>query len=257
MQNIKTKILLNRWELETILKIILFVQIIINLFSFNYPKWVTLVLPIITLFELSLFVMFYVVTTRIESEILQNLDIEVLEKYISNIERRQFKGRSKNIYLFKLSNYYYILGQFEKSIELLKTIEFEKLQSGPYSALDYYFQAYLSRVKMKRWDKIENIKNHFLSYQSNKMSEYRKKEFYTTFLETFDKLFIQKSSVSNLVLPENNPYEYVRAHYLYAVNALNQADETKAKSEFQKIIDYSGKLYMVKEAKEWLNNKQM
>ena len=89
------------------------------------------------------------------------------------------------------------------------------------------------------------------------MSEYRKKEFYTTFVETFDKLFIQKSSVSNLVLPENNPYEYVRAHYLYALNALNHADEIKAKSEFQKIIDYSDKLYMVKEAREWLNNNQM
>lgn len=253
MKDLKTRILLNRWQIEKVLKIVLLVQVLFNIASYSYPRWLTAVLPIITLFELSLLVMFYVVITRIESEILQNLDIEVLEKYISNIERRQFKGRSKNIYFFKLSNYYYILGQFEKSIELLKTIEFEKLPSGPYSALDYYFQAYLLRVKMKRWDKIENIKNHFLSYQSNKMSEYRKKEFYTTFLEIFDKLFIQKSSVSNLVLPENNPYEYVRAHYLYAVNALNQADETKAKSEFQKIIDFSDKLYMVKEAKRKLD----
>lgn len=257
MQKMKTKILLNRWRLERSIKMIVFVQIIINLCSFNYPKWLTLVLPIMTLLELSSLALFYFMVTRIETEILQSLNIEVLEKYISKIESRNFRGKTKNIYLFKLSSYYYMFGQFEKSIELLKKVEFEKLPSGSYSALDYYFQAYLSRVKMQSWDKIENIKNHFLSYQSNKMSEYKKKQFYLSYIEIFDALFIQNKEISNLTLSENSLYKYIRSHYLYAINALNRGDEQTARIEFQLIANYSDKLYMVKEAKEWLENKQV
>ncbi|HFI0115078.1 TPA: hypothetical protein ACGO7A_001199 [Streptococcus suis] len=254
MRNIKSKILLNRWKLENGLKIVLFVQIIINLCSFNYPKWLTLLLPFITLIELSLLLLFYFEITKIETAILQNLDIEVLEEYISKIETCHFSGKSQNIYLFKLSNYYYIFGQFEKSIELLKMVDFEKLPSGSYSALDYYFQAYFIRIKMKSWDKLENIKDHFLSYQSNKVSEYKKKQSYMTYIEIFDTLFIQNNVISNFVLPENNLYEYIRNRYLYAINALNRGDKMLAREEFQKIVTYSDKLYMVREAQEWLNN---
>lgn len=138
---------------------------------------------------------------------------------------------------------------------LLKKVEFEKLPSGPYSALDYYFKAYLNRVKMKNLDKIENIKKQFLSYQSNKMSEYKKKKYYMTYIEIFDTLFIQGQEVSNLSLSEVSPYEYVRSRYLHAINALNQGDEKSAKIEFQHIVNYSDKLYMVREAREWLDSK--
>ncbi|HFI0956313.1 TPA: hypothetical protein ACGO09_001940, partial [Streptococcus suis] len=75
-----------------------------------------------------------------------------------------------------------------------------------------------------------------------------------TYIEIFDTLFIQNNVISNFVLPENNLYEYIRNRYLYAINALNRGDKMLAREEFQKIVTYSDKLYMVREAQEWLNN---
>ncbi|HEM5121024.1 TPA: hypothetical protein U1319_000414 [Streptococcus suis] len=75
-----------------------------------------------------------------------------------------------------------------------------------------------------------------------------------TYIEIFDTLFIQNNVISNFVLPENNLYEYIRNRYLYAINALNRGDKMSARKEFQKLVTYSDKLYMVREAQEWLNN---
>ncbi|MCW6660602.1 hypothetical protein NHG25_09060, partial [Aerococcaceae bacterium NML191292] len=88
-------------------------------------------------------------------------------------------------------------------------------------------------------------------------SEYKKKQFYLSYIEIFDALFIQNKEISNLTLSENSLYKYIRSHYLYAINALNQGDEQTARIEFQLIANYSDKLYMIKEAKEWLENKQV
>lgn len=252
MEQFKINALLNRWKIEKILKSILFIQILFNVGGLYYPKWLTMLLPILTAFEISLLLLFYLMIPKIEKDILDDIEIEVLEQYISRIESQHFRGKERNYYLVKLSSYYYIFGYFDYSIALLKQVDLEKLPSGPYSALDYYFQAYISHLKMKNWDKLENIKQHFLAYKSNRLSEYKKKQFYMTYLDIFEKLFIQQSEVSELSLAENTPYEYVRSHYFLAVNALNKQDNQLAREEFQKLSTYPEKLYMVREAKKWL-----
>lgn len=257
MKHLKINALLNRWKTEKILKSILFVQILINMGSPYYPKWVTIILPVLTVLEICLLLLFYLIIPKIEKDILDNIELEVLERYIARIESHHFRGKKKNYYLIKLSSCYYIFGKFDYSIILLKEVDFSKLPSGSYSVLDYYFQAYISRLKMKNWDKLENIKQSFLAYKSNKLSEYKKKQYYMNYMEIFEKLFIKKSEVSNLLLAEDTTYDYIRKHYFLAINALNKQDSNMARKEFQKLSRYSEKLFMVKEAKEWLETNKI
>lgn len=254
MEQLKINALLNRWRIERTLKSILFIQVIFNIGSLYYPKWLTTILPILTSLEIVLLILFYLMIPKIEKDILYNVNIEVIEQYVSRIESRIFKGKEKNYYLLKLSSYYYIFGNFEQSIVLLKQVDLEKMPIGPYSVLDYYFQAYISRLKMKSWNKLDNIKYYFLTYQSNKLSEHKKKQIYINYLDLLEKLFIHQTEIDNLTFEENTPYEYIRSHYFLAVNALNKQDRNSAREEFKKISQYSERLFMVREAKEWLQN---
>ncbi|MBF0776546.1 hypothetical protein BVE84_08865 [Streptococcus azizii] len=102
MKHLKINALLNRWKTEKILKSILFVQILINMGSPYYPKWVTIILPVLTVLEICLLLLFYLIIPKIEKDILDNIELEVLERYIARIESHHFRGKKKELLLNKV-----------------------------------------------------------------------------------------------------------------------------------------------------------
>lgn len=188
------------------------------------------------------------------SYLLFSCQLDDYEDYIQHIKMKVSKKSSlQNYYLFRIAQYSYYLGDFEDCIQTLKQVEVEGLSLKKYGAfdkLDYYLLAYRSRIELGGEKQIRNIALQLCSQtKSNKKDLYLKK------IQLYEDLIVrnQVNDYCNF-LSEDSILKKIEKNYFIAKNSILKKDFESTKIHFENIVQYDGRLFMVREAKKWLAN---
>lgn len=198
----------------------------------------------------------YYIPIKIGS-MLTSCQLDDYEDYIQYLRTKtNQKSILQNYYLFRIAQYSYYLGDFVGCIQKLKQVKVDTLSQNKYGnidKLDYYFLAYRTRIELGGEKQIQNIITQLLGLPSSK-----KKDIYLQKIHLYEDLIVKKQ-VNNYsdMLPDDSLLCKIEKDYFIAKNNLLKKDFEVAKRYFEKISECDERLFMVREAKEWLNRKEV
>lgn len=188
---------------------------------------------------------------------LSSCQLDDYENYIQHIRAKVIKKSIlQNYYLFRIAQYFYYIGDFEGCVEMLKQVEVDKFSPNKYGnidKLDYYFLAYRSRIELGGEKQIQNITSQLLALPPSK-----KKDFYLQKIHLYEDLIVKKQVNNDFdLLPDDSVLNKIEKEYFIAKNNILKNDFEGTKRYFEKISQYDDRLFMVREAKKWLNSKEV
>ncbi|MDG3132760.1 hypothetical protein MKL26_07000 [Streptococcus suis] len=190
--------------------------------------------------------------------LIAKIDIDSYERYLIQLYPMIHKRNIyKNYALFRLSEFAYLCGNFEESIAYLKEVDIDQLsilKYGGKSKLDYYLQAFKIRTAMNDLSKLENIKLQLMMQTPKFSIERSKKLLYLNYCEFYNDICI-KHIPNDMYkqMPSNNFLNELQKKYFMAKFYKLKGDSIEVERLFLEISKNDKRLFMVREAKEWLD----
>lgn len=194
------------------------------------------------------------------SDMLYSVESKEYIAYIDYSEQQSLKGGSlRNYYLYRVAQFKYYSGDFENCISLLKQIDiltFKSNKYGNFDELDFYFLAYLARIRLDNLEKLEHIKLHIQNFPAHTSRTKSKKINYLEKINFMkDVLLDKKTNDYYNNAEDSSKLEWIMKQYCGALNALAIDDKETVLQYYQTISNEASFLFMVQEAKSWLSKE--
>lgn len=194
------------------------------------------------------------------SDMLHSVESKEYIAYIDYSEKQALKrGSLRNYYLYRVAQFKYYSGDFESCISFLKQIDiltFKSNKYGNFDELDFYFLAYLARIRLDNLEKLEHIKSHIQDFPTRTSRTKSKKMNYLEKMNFMkDVLLDKKTNDFYNNVEEGSKLEWIMKQYYSALNALNIDDKEAVFRYYQTIANEASFLFMVQEAKTWISKE--
>lgn len=194
------------------------------------------------------------------SNMLYSVESKEYLAYIAYSERKSVRrGSLQNYYLYRVAQFKYYSGDFEACIAFLKQINisiFKSNKYGNFDLLDFYFLAYLARIRLDNLEKLDSIKSQIQNIPARTSRTLYKK---TNYIEKMnfmkDVLLDKKTNDFYDHVETNTKLEWIVKQYAMALNAFIVNDREAVTQHYQAISNEAPFLFMVQEANNWLSKE--